>query len=255
MHEHDYDVIAACADGSASPAELERGRVAMSECAECAAEYRAQRGVLEVLRGAPAVHMTDLERASLHRTIAAALPEPKVGWFTRFAPRIAAVAAGLAVVGLASVAMLQRTGMDTTETAAVEIAADLDEATRQELAPGSGTDGETFLQEEAGADAAFDDTAEAPTAAAIALEEIDASTLEEYAVRLLEDEQPPELFEEALEMCRAALPADAHVTAAGEVLYEGVHSFVFVYDLGAETRTAAVKSATCDPVMDITVGG
>lgn len=252
MHEHDYDVIAACADGSASPAELERGRVAMSECAECAAEYRAQLDVLEVLRGAPAVRMTDLERASLHRTIAAALPAPKAGWFTRFAPRIAAVAAGLAVVGLASVTMLQRTGMDTAETAADQIAADLNESTRQELAPA--TDG--VLQEEAGADAGFDDAAEAPTSvSAMALEEVDAAGLEEYAVGLVENEQPPALIDENLEMCGGALPAEARVTGAGEVLYEGVHSFVFVYELGSDTRAAVITSATCDSVMEITVGG
>ncbi len=255
MHDHDFDLIAACADGSASPDELERGRVAMSACSQCAEEYRAQREVLEMLRKAPAARMTDLERASLHRAIASALPEPRAGWFTRFAPRIAAVAAGLAVVGLASVTMLRQTGQDVADT--VNDIAAVEESADRQLAPMEEMDGDASVQESAGgADMPLDEAAEAPSfLTGAAIEEIDASTLAEYAGRLLEDDAASGNLEQATEVCGAVLPEDAEALTAGEVSFEGSNGFVFVYRVDLDTKALVVSVEACEPIAEITLGG
>ncbi len=117
MHEHQFDLIAATADGTASPEEAVLAERAVADCEACAEEFRLQTEILEVLRSAPPAVMTDLERAALHRSLTTATrPARAPGWYRRYAPRIAAVAAGFAVVGLASVAMLGQLGGDTAET-------------------------------------------------------------------------------------------------------------------------------------------
>ena len=119
MHEHQFDMIAAAADGTASPEEAVLADRAVAECDQCAEELRLQTEVLDTLHSARPALMTDLERAALHRSLAAATASKRreVGWYRRYAPRVAAVAAGFAVVGLASVAMLGQLGGDTAQIA------------------------------------------------------------------------------------------------------------------------------------------
>jgi hypothetical protein len=75
MHEHDLDLIAALADGSASEAidgvasEAAKARSLVDTCPVCRAEYEAQTRVIGWLAAAPSPAMTDLERAGLHRAI------------------------------------------------------------------------------------------------------------------------------------------------------------------------------------------
>jgi hypothetical protein len=97
MHEHDLDLIAALADGSATDVSLARSLV--ETCPVCRAEYEAHTEVLAWLAAAPAPAMTDLERAALHRDVRSGLGEARAE--TAGAPwwqRLGYVAAGLLVV-------------------------------------------------------------------------------------------------------------------------------------------------------------
>jgi hypothetical protein len=122
MHEHDLDLIAALADGSASDETAARSLV--ETCPVCRAEYEAQTRVIAWLAAAPKPMMTDLERAGLHRAIRSdlagdekpqAVPAP---WWQR----LGYVAAGLLVAaGLYGV--LQNAGLTGgADTAAEETA-------------------------------------------------------------------------------------------------------------------------------------
>ena len=112
MHEHDLDLIAALADGSAGEAgEAAEARALVETCPVCRAEYEAQTEVIAWLAAAPSPVMTDLERAGLHRAVRSGLgsettPAPSAPWWQR----LGYVAAGLLVVaGLFGV--LQNSGM------------------------------------------------------------------------------------------------------------------------------------------------
>ena len=105
MHRHDLDLIAAYADGSAL--DDEEARALVETCAECRAEYEAQRSVLSALGALPPMSpMTDIEKAGLHRDLWTELRNPQAakaaaspGWM-----RWALAAASLfVVVGVAGV--------------------------------------------------------------------------------------------------------------------------------------------------------
>ncbi len=103
MHEHDLDLIAALADGSANDAATARSLV--ETCPVCHAEYEAQTGVIAWLADSPTPVMTDMERAGLHRAVRSAMEDnrpstPAPPWWQR----LGYVAAGLLLVaGLAGV--------------------------------------------------------------------------------------------------------------------------------------------------------
>jgi hypothetical protein len=256
MHEHDFDLVAAFADGTASPAEAAAAERAVTDCAECAAEHRAQIEILEFLRSAPSASMTEMERAALHRTLRQAAPSPQVGWFTRYAPRIAAVAAGFAVVGLASVAMLDGGFNDeATDTAALPAVGDSIQQEPQDgeaqppafQAPAEET---RELSESAGDDSDFaagaadESTAAAPTAP---LEVIEAD------LKYFEDNLRPEtaidfegLAEETAARCSEHLPSQLQPSVAAEVLFEGTPAIVLVYTSGGDTVIAALETITCE---------
>jgi hypothetical protein len=147
MHEHDLDLIAALADGSASEAidgvasEAAKARSLVDTCPVCRAEYEAQTRAIGWLAAAPSPAMTDLERAGLHRAIRSdlegdekpqAVPAP---WWQR----LGYVAAGLLVAaGLYGV--LQNAGFTGGADTAAEgaaptstAAADLAEAPTEEV--------------------------------------------------------------------------------------------------------------------------
>jgi hypothetical protein len=109
MHEHDLDLIAALADGSASDEALARSLV--ETCPVCRAEYEAQIEVIAWLGAAPRVAMTDLERAGLHRTIRAGVEgEKSSAAVTPWWQRLGYVAAGL-LVAAGLVGVLQRSDL------------------------------------------------------------------------------------------------------------------------------------------------
>jgi hypothetical protein len=147
MHEHDLDLIAALADGSASEAidgvasEAAKARSLVEACPVCRAEYEAQTRVIGWLAAAASPAMTDLERAGLHRAIRSDLEgdEKPQAVPTPWWQRLGYVAAGLLVAaGLYGV--LQNAGLtggaDTAAEGAAPTstgAADLAEAPIEEV--------------------------------------------------------------------------------------------------------------------------
>jgi hypothetical protein len=117
MHEHDLDLIAALADGSASEAgdgvasDAAEARSLIETCPVCRAEYETQTEVIAWLAAAAKPVMTDLERAGLHRAVRSGLGSetssaPAAPWWQR----LGYVAAGLLLVaGLFGV--LQNSGL------------------------------------------------------------------------------------------------------------------------------------------------
>ncbi|MDH5371766.1 MAG: zf-HC2 domain-containing protein [Acidimicrobiia bacterium] len=260
MHDHDFDLIAAYADGTASAEEIDAARRAMATCAECSEEYTAQVNVLEVLRSAPAVVMTEMERHALHRSLAGSLPNPgrQVGWFSKYAPRVAAVAAGFAVVGLASVAMLgQFSGGDSAETMSLDsIAADLAGNSEERLEADMPTAEEAPT--DAGSDGSFTDDMAMTQESATALP--DAQDVLGYAMAFtstdLEDLANGgdlEAFrlsrtdesEKLLTQCADELPEGHEIQATVLATYEELPAYIVVYSSGGDTVAAAYSSEDC----------
>ncbi|MDR9450029.1 MAG: hypothetical protein RI637_02320, partial [Acidimicrobiia bacterium] len=110
MHEHDFELIAAVAEGALSPTEQAAAEATLASCQDCRSDLELQREALAFIRTARPVKMTDLERAMIHRTVLAAvgptsstsLSKPSVPWLQRLMPAMAAAAALLVVVGVGS---------------------------------------------------------------------------------------------------------------------------------------------------------
>ncbi len=77
-HEHNHELVMALAEGpdDASSPEVRRQ---LAECSTCLHDLTLQRTALEVLRGAPAVGLTDIEAAQLRRSLRTALDHPIAG--------------------------------------------------------------------------------------------------------------------------------------------------------------------------------
>lgn len=104
MHRHDLDLIAAYAEGSAG--DDTEARSLVEACAECRAEYQAQRRALSLLGSLPAVTpMTDIEKAAMHRDLWSTLrnPAPAAKGTARWMKWSLAAAGLFVVVGLAGV--------------------------------------------------------------------------------------------------------------------------------------------------------
>lgn len=103
MHRHDFDLIAALAEGSLD--DETEARALLESCEECQAEYRSQLEVLTILSSTPPAEMTELEKAALHRDLWTELRNPSTEAPTgRAWHRWSYVAAGLFVtVGLVGV--------------------------------------------------------------------------------------------------------------------------------------------------------
>mgnify|MGYP001821774667 CR=1 FL=1 len=262
MHEHDFDLVAAFADGTASPAEAVAAERAVTDCAECAAEHRAQIEVLEFLRSVPSASMTEMERATLHRTLRQAAPAPRVGWFSRYAPRIAAVAAGFAVVGLASVTMLDRgSNNEAADTAALPAVGDsIQQEDGEAGAPTFQAPAEETreLSESAGDDsdlaagAADEATADAPEAP------LDMTKAD---LEFFQDTVAPEtavdfegLANELADRCSEQLPSSVQPLVAAEVVFEGEPAVVLVYTTGGATVTAALSTEDCTILAEFVPG-
>ena len=261
MHEHDFDLIAAFAEGTASPEEVAAADRALADCPECTSEYEAQLEVLEVLRSAAPVAMTDLERAALHRGLKPAAPAPRIGWFSRYAPRVAAVAAGFAVIGLASVAMLDL-GSDTTDTAVFDTPAANTQEAPQDGGADAPTEAASVDESRRLAESALDDSDlelgvadEAAGATPLPdqnILEITAADLDGFA-QSLGGESDARFFglaEETAARCAEHLPSPLQVDLAAEVLFEEQPAVVIVYVVDGETVSAALSLDDCEVLAE-----
>lgn len=270
MHEHDFDLIAAYSDGTASAEETAAASHAISQCTECADEHRAQVEVLDVLASAAQPSMTYLERSRLHHRLKAATSEPKpeIGWFTRYAPRVAAVAAGFAVVGLASVAMLGQIGGDESADLAdttIE-ASSADEATEEDIASDGDQLARTFQEESL----SFDDSlgevmgaeaapAEPPSPTFADRFALDPIPLDEEALALLLESQIEDLvtfYQPPADAdplpCSDQLPDSADVVVSIVSVFEDEPASVFIYMDNGRTMAVALSVETCEVLSELT---
>lgn len=67
MHKHDLDLIADFAQGTLD--ETATAASLVERCEVCRAEFEMQRSMIESLASAPAVHLSEHEKAALHRDI------------------------------------------------------------------------------------------------------------------------------------------------------------------------------------------
>lgn len=69
MHDHDFDLIAALAEGSLPAHEAEVAHRSIGECAECSAELAGQRAALAAIASAPRPGLTMAESGDLRREV------------------------------------------------------------------------------------------------------------------------------------------------------------------------------------------
>ena len=69
MHEHDYEIIMALAEGTLDDVTAERAAADIAACAECTADLELQRLAISALNDAPDVYLTATESASLHANL------------------------------------------------------------------------------------------------------------------------------------------------------------------------------------------
>lgn len=160
MHDHDFNLIAAIAEGAMSPADQAVAETSLAACDACQTDLELQREALAVLRESSPLTMTDIERAAVHRNVLAAITpttktvvlRPKDPWFQRLIPAMAAAAALVVVVGVGSVLINGGSDADTAaDTTAAALAGESLRDTADEESAGS-TGG-----------APFDDAADATT--------------------------------------------------------------------------------------------
>ena len=267
MHEHDLDLIAAYADGTSSPTEAEVAARAVAACATCAAEHALHVEVLEIMESASPVSMSDIERASLHRQLQVALPVPKVGRFTRYVPRVAAVAAGFAVVGLASVAMLSSGEFNDEAATFTTISAALDgstETANAEMGSLQEAPEDEGLRQSVGY--ATDDAV--PPAADVAemateattfaeepatLPEITTADLEEMTTSPIDDLVGlyGERSEDDIPVCVEQIADPEAVLVSFDALFEGDLASVFVYREDGTLAAVALSIETCEVLMEV----
>jgi hypothetical protein len=246
MHEHDLDLIAALADGSAS--EAAEARSLVETCPVCRAEYEAQTRVIGWLAAAPKPAMTDLERAGLHHAVRSviegerekAAPAP---WWQR----LGYVAAGLLVVaGLFGV--LQNAGLmgDDAELAVSAptstAAADLAEPPQEEV---------PFVAEGAGEESATTTTSGEPAPLAGTMESLSLPfpELADEARAAQAERDAPTTSEEDRE-CLARVGLERHIVV-GEVEEEGQTVLVVMPEEPADEEPVIfVQIPTCRIVFE-----
>ena len=159
MHDHDLDLVAAYAEGSASSAEAERASEWISSCEICAQEFDYQQLALASLGVIEPVVLSDIERALLHRRVResiagdelAAVPEarpsPKSGMWMKVLTGSAAAVLVL-VVGF-GVIIPSFTGSDGAADFAAETADTIAEATQAPASAALTTNDDTSIAADA----------------------------------------------------------------------------------------------------------
>ncbi|MCJ7754793.1 MAG: hypothetical protein MUP13_09530, partial [Thermoanaerobaculales bacterium] len=142
MHEHDFELIAAIAEGKLSPAEQAAAEAILASCQDCRSDLELQREALVILRATQPVTMTNLERATIHRNVLAAVrpatptsvSKPSAPWFQRLMPAMATAAALLVVVGVGSILVNGAGDTDSTAETTTVAGASLRNADDEEIA-------------------------------------------------------------------------------------------------------------------------
>lgn len=141
MHNHDFDLIGAYADGTATPADAAHAVEAIEGCRECSEAHALHVIALEALSDVPAATMTDLERARLHRSVQQGIADPAVAAFGsrsgKLLARIAVAAATVAVVGFVG-AQLFTSGSGSADFA--EVAAELPQTSAESAGAAESSD-------------------------------------------------------------------------------------------------------------------
>lgn len=186
MRDHDLELIAALVEGRLEDETEARALIASS--AEAREEYEAQRLAYESLRALGAAHLTEAERATLHRDVwtelrtEGATKGAKAPWYYRWA----AVAAGLfVVVGLLAVLSGQEAG-DTFDEIAGQLSGD-GEGDAAATTTAAGAADMDSGRDDAEAESAPTETTEAPsegTTAADASDDENAAFYEAEAARV-----------------------------------------------------------------------
>jgi hypothetical protein len=176
MRDHDLELIAALVEGRLEDETVARALIASS--VEAREEYEAQKSAYQSLRSMGTAHLTETERAALHREVWTELHKeaPVKGrspWYYRWAP----VAAGLfVVVGVAAV--LSGGGQEVATTfgdIAAELGGDGDEDAAAPTTTAAGA-ADLYSDDAAGAEQApATDTTEAMTDTTFAAEETGGS--------------------------------------------------------------------------------
>jgi anti-sigma factor RsiW len=248
MHEHDFELIAAIAEGELSPAEQSAAEATLASCDDCRSDLELQREALAFIRAAGPVKMNDLERATIYRNVQAAVrpsptsvSKPSVPWFQRLMPAMAAAAALLVVVGIGSVLVNGAGDADSAAETTTVAGESLRNATDDEMAEATG-------------EGQLGDAADAPTttmallAPAVSIVEdlgiVSRDRLKDLVVELttpMEQDQGAaysldrELLESAL-TCVDVAAADGPITFAARATVDGeqvevyrVDGLVYVY--------------------------
>jgi hypothetical protein len=248
MHEHPLDLIAAFADGSLS--DEAEARALIETCQECRAEYLAQTEVIAWLAAAPAVEMTDLEKASLHRDLWTELRnEPARRSATPWWQRLSYVAAGLFVtIGLVGVLNSGVLGGGAESAATTTAAAQgFDEAPAEEVPFfAEGSDGGESAPE------MTTDTTAAATATTAAGAGEDSLTLPfaelaDEARARQNDRVVAESTDADFEECLTRVGLDDHVVV-DEIDFEQTYLLVMRKDPEAERVVTFVVLPACEVV-------
>ena len=244
MHDHPLDLIAALADGSLS--DEAEARALVESCPECREEYRTQTEVIDWLAAAPAVEMTDLEKAALHRDLWTELrTEPGKSTATPWWQRLAYVAAGLFVtVGLVSV--LNNDALDdSAESGATTVAEALDAPVEEApfVAQGS-DDGESAPEMATTTAAATETTAAEGGAESFALL---FAELAEEARASQADRSATQGIDRDVEACLSRVGLDEHVVV-DEIDRDQIYLLVMPEDPEAEPIVTFVVLPRCEIV-------
>jgi len=244
MHDHPLDLIAALADGSLS--DEAEARALVESCPECREEYRTQTEVIDWLAAAPAVEMTDLEKAALHRDLWTELrTEPGKSTATPWWQRLAFVAAGLFVtVGLVSV--LNNDALDdSAESGATTVAEALDAPVEEApfVAQGS-DDGESAPEMATTTAAATETTAAEGGAESFALL---FAELAEEARASQADRSATQGTDRDVEACLSRVGLDEHVVV-DEIDRDQIYLLVMPEDPEAEPIVTFVVLPRCEIV-------
>lgn len=171
MHNHDYELVMALAEGSLEPAAAASARAEIEACPECAADLELQVEGLRALQALPAAELTELEAARLQRSLREELglrrPEAR-----RPAPRRRLPLAALGTAAAVLVAVLAVGpglnligGSDSSDTAEFSAATTAAAATTT-AAPAAALDMTDSAEIENGLAGGDPEPAEAPTAEA-----------------------------------------------------------------------------------------
>ena len=151
MHRHDFDLIAEYAGGTLQ--DDSRAKALVESCETCAAEFHAQRAIIEQLNAVGSAAMTEHERAALHRDLWTELRSGRQpastaavsGWRSW---ALGAAAALVLVVGLFGVLNGGIIGGDSVAETFNEIASDLGEGASETTAQASSDEGGDGAEED-----------------------------------------------------------------------------------------------------------